>query len=488
MAPREYGGSAYGGAQAARQDRTGGAIPVPGFDASYFVFAAGGAAPYGGSTYGGRRALARPAAGIAALPDPDAAAVTCTWWWAYGEAVTVVRVEPDGTRVPVRGAEGTSPVGRSRSNPASNPTARDAATGYSAGANTTVGRRTGLTGLPVDRVSTAIRGTATAAGQAAIVADLDLAAPAPTRHGFIVQTSALATTLGLAIEWFDSAGVTISPTTYPVAASVRTSAAAGPVWAEIDVTTWPQGAAVGVVSHIATGLPAAGWLQVTARILGDAGDVDGPGSWFDGDTLGGGWVGAAGLSRSILGPLQTVVDAEAPLDVDVVYELAAGSTPGWTVRSTPIRLDGVRVFAGSGRWGSRRRALLTHPGQARTVRVWIEDAPELTRGITEGRHRVRGRANLVVVQAGERDGATGSLTLISEDPGELGRLLGMLEVPSPMLLRLPAQLQYPPVWWLTFGEVTVAPLERSGRIPVRKLTAAVTTVDRPSVAAGLIAV
>lgn len=486
-AQQRYGGSAYGGATRARESRPGGAILVPGFDAAYYLFVTGGGARYGGAAYGGRRQLTRPAAGIAALPDPAAGAVTLQWWWGFGDAVTVFRIDPDGSRVPVRGAEGVTPVGPSRLNPSSNPRARDGVEGYAAAANTTLSQRTGLTPGEVRGVTTAVRGTATAAGQAGIVASLDAASPLLSTYGFEVQTSAVAATLGLSIEWFDASSASLGSTFYPLPAADRTRAAAGLAWVTPTTDTFPSGAAIGVPTYVATGLPAGGWVQVTARISEAGSALTGP--YFDGDSLGGGWIGAPGLSFSRLGQQNLVVDAEAPLDVPIVYEMTCASVPGWLVRSEPVTLPSAGVFSSSGRWGSRRRALLTHPGQARTVRVWIEDAPSLDSDIEEGQFKVKGRRRKVVVQAAERDGYESSLSIYTEDGEELERLLDMFAVPSPMLLRLPGNLVgYPPVWWVSFGKLSIEPLERSGLIPVRKITVPITEVDRPSVAAGAIAI
>lgn len=488
-APPRIGGSAVGGSTRARESRPGGAIVVPAYDAAYYLSSTGRSTAIGGSAIGGRRQLVRPAAGIVALPDAPAGTVTLQWWWAYAQTCTIVRIDADGTRTPVRGGEGIAPVGASRTNPQTNPRARDSLTGYSAGANTTLSRQTGLTPGPVAGVSAAVRGTAAAAGAVVVSVPGDAVSTAPATYGFEAQTSAVATALGLSVEWFDGNSTTLGSILYSVSSADRTRAAAGLAWLTVAVDTAPAAAAVGVLSYRAAGLPAGGWLQLSGRMLVPGTDTPpAPTDYFDGDSLGAAYIGTDGVSFSQIAQLQTLVDAEAPLDAPVSYEVTASSVPGWLVRSEAVRIPGAAVFGSAGRWGSRRRALLTHPGQARTVRLWIQDAPELEDDIAEGRHRVKGRRNLVVVQAAQRDGWTSSLDIWCETGDELDRLLDMLAVPSPMLLRLSGDLVgYPPNWWQTWGKVRLAPLERSGRIPLRKLTVPVTTVDRPTVA-GAIAV
>lgn len=480
-----YGGAAYGGSRTPGPGGRGGdALLVPGYNAAYTISSRGsGRSAYGRAAFGGRRTVARPAAGLFAVPDPDSGAVTVPWWAAFVETATITRVDGGGARTPVRGGEAMAPAGPWRRNPSSNPIARDSADGYVGGANTTVSRTTDRPQpAPLERVTTAVRGTAAAAGAATIVTSLDPTGPMTTTFAAALRTSVVATALRLQVAWYDRDSTLISTSTYPVPDAVRTAAGAAAQWGTVTVDTWPSGAVLGVVSWSATGLPAGGWLEVTARISEVGAALTGP--WFDGDSLAAAWIGTPGLSHSAQGALATLVDAEAPLDTDLVYELTLSTLPGWVARSEPVRLESEAVFGrGTGdRWRSRRRCLLTHPGQARTMPAWVQDAPEVSNDLEQEAHALPGRRRKVVVSADVRSGDEGEIVFITESREERARLLELLDDGSPLLVRLPPALQYPPLWWLAFGSLSTEALERSGRVPVRKLTVPFIEVDRPAVA------
>lgn len=476
------GADVLGGSRQTRGGRQGG-LTVPGYAAAYYWTATGGLPAVGQAALGGRTARTFPSAGLSAAADPTDGTVTVPLWWAWADTATLTRITPDGTRTPVRGSPISLP-GPSRRNASSNPKARDDLTGYAAGSNTTITRLTGLT-TALEKVTTGVRATATAAGAATVQLTLDAAAVVSSVYGLLARTSAAASSIALSVTWYDAFGVSLGVQTFSLPPSAVTVAATAWAWSTI-VAAGPAGAVTGVASWVASGLPAGGTFDLTARVTEGGGDIGA--TYFDGDYRGGSWIGTAGLSYSDLAALAFVVDTETPLDVPVRYELSNPAFPGFIALSDPVTINASDVFGGGGRWGTRRRALLTHPGMARTVRVWIEDAPTLDSDIGQGEFKVRGRRRKVVVQSAQRDGYESSLTLITEDGDEFARLLGMLEVPSPMLLRLPAGLLYPPLWWLSFGKLSIEPLERSGMIPVRKISVPVTEVDRPSVTVGPVAV
>lgn len=468
-----YGEAAYGGSLVALGDPDYGGTTVADFDAVYFWARTGAIDAYGEAAYGGRSTTSYPSAGLFAAPDPDTSVVTVPVWWAFASLVTLTRVDvATGERTPVRDSPITMPAG-SRRNPASNPKASDTTTGHAAGTNTTLTRLTGLT-TPFPRVTTGFRATATAAGGVAVAFSLDPVAPSDTTIALLVRALGGASGIGLSVAWYNAASTLLTTTTHPVPAAVVTAATTG--WAQATVTVGgaPVGAVTGVVSITGSGLAAAGMLDFTARITAVGSTV---GEYFDGDYPGSAWTGTPGLSYSDQSPIVSVVDAECPLDVPVRYELTSGTAAGFVASSQPVTLPGDRLLG-----TDRRRCLLTHPGRAQTIPVWIEAAPEVTRPIEQGTFKVIGRRRPVVISDPRRGADTGELTLVAETFEERDRLLAMLDDGSPLLLRAPAAFGWPPLWWLSIGSVVISPVLHYAPLQHRRITVSVTEVDRPSAA------
>lgn len=470
---QQYGRVTYGGSPVARTPRESGGYDVPGYDSVYYWSLRGIAASYGQAAYGGRRTFNLPAAGLFAEPDPAAGTVSIPLWWAYADEVIVSRRDADGTVTPLRDSPIRLDRALSRTNQASNPKVRDNSTGYTAGTNTTLSRLQNQT-LPTPYVTTALRATATAAGTARFQLATE-AAPAGARtYGQWIRTSALASAIQLSITWFNISSVELSTQTYSTGTVGRTQAVGAYSWTTIVVDSWPENAITGVVSYLATGLPAGGTMDITGRLV-EAGAVLGNG-YFDGDFPGAGWSGTPGMSASLISPITYAVDAEAPLDSPVVYELTNALVPGFVASSELITLDSTHVRA-------PRDALLTHPGLTRTIPVWVETEPEITRPIEQASFQVIGRRRLIVVTAPQRGSDTGSLTFVVEGIEERKRLLDMLDDGSPLLLRAPASYGHPPLWWLSFGDVSIeAPGNGVASYDLRRITATFTEVDRPSAA------
>lgn len=469
-----YGRAAYGGGTVPRAARPGDALVIPGFESIFYWTTTLASAAYGSAAYGGRSAARFPSAGLAAVPDPSGAVTNLAIWWAFADVVSVIRIDPDGQQVPVRDSEALAmPAGTSRRNRSSNPSARDSLTGYTAGSNTTLSRLTDQdTGL--EGVTTAVRGTATAAGTALVGLNIDQQNPGRDQYAWRVRTSALAATLGLSIAWYDSDSLLITTQTYLVDTATRTAAAAGWTDATVTIETWPGDARVGVVSYVATGLPAGGTLDVTARLR----ETVIAGGYFDGDSTPAAWIGTPGLSYSETAALVYVRDFEAPLDVPVTYRLTSSAAPGYVATSEEVTLPSVL-----GPEVGVRQALLTHPGLAHTMRVWIEAEPDsITNAMPQGVFEIDGRRHPVVITAEQRSGDRGTLTFIAETFDEAARIRAFLDDGSPLLLRTPAAWGHPPNWWLSFGDLTRKAWTHQASRQLRRLEVPFIEVSRPSLA------
>lgn len=453
---------------------TAGGYRVPGSQDVFFWTAAAGAA-WSGAAWGGAVRLERALGGIVAVPDPAAGMVTVRAWWAYASALRLVRVDAAGRRIPVRGAP-LSVTARTRRNNASVPRFRDGVDGVTATSGT-LSPLTGLTGAALPRdITTGARVTAPSSGTATLRFDRDVLPPYPTTMGMFVRTSALASALRLDIDWYDLSSVLIASTSV-APASIAVSQAVGEFsWCTFAIAG-PTGSQVtgqaGQARLTGTGLGAGGTLDVTGRLWED-GDLTG--DFFDGDTLGGSWRGTSGASSSTLAPVVSILDAEAPLDVPLVYELTAGSAPGYAALTNPVELSVGQVLR------SKRQTWMTHPGLGKAIRVWIEDDPTVTSPLERETFKVIGRKRKVSVSDTQRGGDEGDLTFITETEDEYNQLRAFLDDGSPLLLRMPHQLRHPPLWWLSFGDVTSGPPTRWARHPIRKVKADFVEVDRPSAA------
>lgn len=472
-----YGRAAFGGGTRPSNARQPGAIAVPGYDSVFYWTSTLPTAPYGRAAYGGRSSSFYPTAGVAAIPDPAGAVTNLVLWWAFADSVAVTRVHPDGSRVQVRDAEAvTMPRSSSRRNRSSNPKARDNLTGYTAGTNTTLSRITGLTIVVEDAntITTAARGTATAAGTVEINTPVDAASPVREDYQWRARTSAVATTLGLSVDWYDRNSALLATQTYLVDSATRTAAVADFTTAQVSTATRPSDSVLGVVSYIGTGLPAGGTLDITGRLRETT--IAGP--YFDGDSPYAAWMGTPGLSFSQQGVVVYVHDFEAPLDVPVSYAITSSAAPGYVATSEPVTLA-----AQLGQGVGVREVLMTHPGLTHTIRVWIESEPDsISKAMEQGVFEIEGRRFPVVITGEQRGSARGSLTFVAETFDERDRLERFLDDGSPLLLRCPADYGHPPNWWLSLGDLDIKHWTHHARKPLRRLTVPFIEVERPSVA------
>lgn len=466
---------AWAGAVASGGSVVGG-YPVPGVQDVFYWTAQNASGPWAAGAWGGALYTERASGGIIARAAAEAGTVSITAWWSYATSLIVTRIDADGTRVPVRDSSGV-PSAATRRNNASNPRFRDGTAQVSA-ASGTLSWLSDQTGIPAEGVSTAARVTANASGQAGLRFDGDTVPSYATTMGMLIRTSVAAASLALVTDWYDLASNLVATTTVSPASIAAAQANGAYSWCEFDLGVAPQAAQYGRSRVAATGLGAGGTLDVTTRLWQDGDTLDGP--YFDGDTFGGSWRGTPGVSSSTLAAPVMLTDAEAPLDVPFTYEVRNPVAPGYAALSQPLTLPSTPP---RGQWGSIRTGLLTHPGLAATMRVWVWGEPEtITNPLEQAAFKIKGRRRKVVVSDTQRGGDEGTITFVAEDFAERERLKAFLDDGSPLLLRFPASYGHPPLWWLSFGDALWKTTNNRAAHPLRTLEVPFTEVDRPDAA------
>jgi hypothetical protein len=230
--------------------------------------------------------------------------------------------------------------------------------------------------------------------------------------------------------------------------------------------TAPDGAAtVGTIKVVANGLPANGWLDLDA-ILIEQGQTNG--AYFDGDVLGGQWLGTPELSASVLAPIVELEDGECPLDVPVSYELYIPALTGGRMTSPLVTLD------------SQGKTWLTHPAQpAEPIVVDLRKTPVLTRKVQQGIFQPIGRKFPVVKSAAQRQAPSGQIDFNALSWAERDKLLQLFDDLSPVLVRAPGDHGMQPMW-LALGDLTEDPENRKGWQDARLLSAPFVEVDAPA--------
>lgn len=459
------GGAAYGGAREIPTAPGGGIITDPANPDTpgYRWSTQPGGGPWAGIGWAGGGSVSIPAAGgLSVEPDPNTATVGLRAWWSGAPFLRLLRIQ--GTeRVPVRGAYPVRATTPTRRNRCTNPSFETDTTGWVAGTNTTATRvldAAAPSGTAVGRLS------ATAAGAVSTIVPGAPATQDRVQVSLALRLSVAPTgALSLTQTWQDSEGVALP-------ASVATLPAADlPAYVGAFrrtphlVLVPPPGAAQGSLTLAVAGLPAAATADIDAALIETGTAV---GDYFDGDTPTGSWTLLAHRSESLLAAALEVLDAEAPLDVPVSYELTAPNAPGFRVLSEPVTLP------------SRDRAWLTHPERAAPLSVHVEAEPELTYPIAQGIFTVHGRPRPVVVSASVRGSAAGGYRMASFRFADRDQLLDMLSDGSPLLLRMPARLGHGPSEWIAVGDVTVSVDGHGGWERPRHFTLPYRVVDPPA--------
>lgn len=441
-----YAGRSYGGTRDVPAASTTPVITDPANPAgSGWRFDSQGAGgPYGGVAYGGGGVLGRPASGgISATADPLLGIVRLAAWWASAPYLRVTRLL--GTeRTPVRGAYPLTVLNGTRRNQCTNPSAEVDTAGWLAGANTTLSRIVEAA-MPAGVAAFRLRATAGGAVNGTVPVSLPLVEGAP-RLSFALRLSAQPSgALTATVTWRDSAAAVIGTSV----ATIATGSLSGYInrWDRTPVLALDPppgvagatgGAASGTLVLSVAGMAANGTADIDAVLI-EGGTSDGV--YFDGTSPFAAWAGTAHASISTLAAVQEFIDAEAPLDVPVSYEVTAPNQPAFRIVSEPVTLP------------SEDRTWLSSPTTGAILSVTVAREPKTTRAITRGVFPVLGRARPIAVSASRRQSAAGTLTLWAMNFAERDALRDVLDDGSPLLLRAPARLGHGPGEWVSIGDV-----------------------------------
>lgn len=439
--------------------------PVPGGSGVYYYGDENGKYPYAyGGWAGARPEILSTPGGVSAVPRPDTGVVEVTGWWPNATHLHFVRIDPDGTRRPVRGGLGVAVTGESRRNAVTNPSVETGSNGYVPGVgNPTLTRVNDTADSPAGEYY--LRGTIASSGQCGITVPTSFLAETFATAGATIRLSARPTALRFEIGWTNSVGGALSATNVTFTADQVNTVVNQ--WARLAATvTPPAGAVTPTFKVVADGMPSGGKMELDALTF-EAATTDG--SFFDGDSLGAVWLGTADLSVSLLSSMVTVVDADCPLDVAVQYLVADPQLTGGYAVSNDVFLAAPGRFC----W-------LTHPLRGLPVRCDLRSVPTLQRDIDQGVYWPIGRSNALVVSAPYRRGATGEITFNAVSFAERDTLLDLLMDGVPVLLRAPARYGYGLGRWWSMGTLTEDREQRLAYQDVMALVAQGTEVDAPS--------
>lgn len=444
--------------------------PIPGGTATFVYIAQTGVGPLALRTLAGYTpAGTYPGGGIIVSPMAATGTMSVTAWWPDAPVLLLLRVTPDGALTPVRGGYPATPSAATRRNLCPNPSAEAGLNGYAAGTGTPTLSSTARLGDPSGGVL-ALRATVAGAGTNEVTIPTTLTGVAAT-IGLDVRFSARPTAVTVTVGWTSATGGALTPSVVTLSADeVNTSVSQ---WGRQAVTvTPPTGATASTTKITATGMSAGGTMDLD-RVMIEAGST--VGSYVDGSVLGGIWTGTTALSTSVVAPIVTVSDGEAPLDVALSYILYGPGVTGGRMLSPPAVLS-----TGDTAW-------ITHPARpSAPVAVQPTITPVLTHALDQATFRVLGRTNPVVVSSANRIAPSGSITLDAPAFADRDVLLGLLADGSPMLLRTPQNFGYGYGMWLAFGDVVEDPGERAPWQQTRALTAPIQVVDPPAAANSVI--
>lgn len=442
--------------------------PVPGGSGAYYWSAWNGFYPWSYAAWAGAAPqLAEILGGVVAVPDPELGVMNVQGWWPDATVLHFVRIHPDGSRHPVRGAYGLIVDEPTRTNYGTNPSFEVGLNGVVTDAGTpTLTRIDTSTDPTVPMGQYAMRATVAGAGSNGVTIPTSLTGALPVVIAFDIRLSVRPTGLRVAVSWTDSIGGALATTTFNVDNDTINETVSQ--WGRVVATlTPPAGAVTPTVKIIADGVTAGSTMDLDGVTIEKSTTSDG--ARFDGDSLGGAWTGTEGLSTSRLAPIQTIADGECPLDVPVTYVVANPALTGGLVMSSAVGLPSV------GRW-----CWLTHPLRATgPVRVDLKRVPNLEHGIEQGTFFPIGATQAVVVSTRRRTPAT-ELIFNATSFGERDTLLDLMSDGMPLLLRAPARYGYGTGTWWALGTVVEDREERLAHQDAMILTAQGVSVREPS--------
>lgn len=413
--------------------------PIPGGTATW-LYETNGSRAYGIRGWAGRLSQSNyPGGGISIRPVPDNGVMEITAWWPDADILALLRVEPDGTLVEVRGGSPVAVPGVTRRNLCQNPS-------FEAGLNGTVpDAGTPTLTNPID--GTAARGlaylkaTVASAGQDGVVIPTALTPSPIYTVAFDLRLSALATSVTVQGSWVDATGAALVATSATLSAYdiVRSQT----VFARqvVSLTASP-GSVNGTIKIIAGGMPAGGNMSLDGVTV-ERGATDG--SYFDGATYGATWTGTAALSTSILAPLCVVRDGECPTDRAVRYKLVNPALSGGTMTSDYATLS------------SDGKVWMTHPTTPDSpLRIFVEKRPLRGKQAGQGVFQAINDPLPLVVAPRRRSGwrSTEDIALWTFGSAETERLWEIFDDNLPVLLRAPLNHNYGPGLWISLGDLS----------------------------------
>lgn len=442
--------------------------PIPGDPATFSYNTQLGARPWAGFAWAGGYPLAAyPGGGVLAHPDASHGVVTVSAWWPDAPVLQLVRITSDGVRTPVRGGYPITVTTTTRRNYISNPSVEVGANGYvpADGAPTLAQ----LADAAAPAGAAVLRSTNAGSGSNGVTVPTALTVVPLGRQvtvGWSMRTSARPTTVTVTIAWTDALGGALSSNTATLTAD-QINASVSQFGRQVITVTPPTGAVTPNMKIVAGGMPAGGTMDLDALTFElDATD----GSFFDGRTLGGVWVGTADLSASVLSPVATISDGECPTDVLVSYQVSNPGITGGRVVSDPTMLV------------SNGTTWLTHPLQSSSpVAVNLTAVPKQERAVEQGSFLPIGAARPIVVTSARRQASTGTFELVVFSFAERDALVTLFATPSPILLRPPGIFGYTAGLWLALGTITEDRQDGKGWQATVFLVCEFVEVDTPSV-------
>lgn len=435
---------------------------VPGGTTSYTYDAQVGTRPLAlaGLAGGGPQAT-YPGGGIILVPQPDLGVMRILAWWPDATSLQLIRTAAPQPPLMVRGGSPLPVTAPTRRNWSTNPTA-DTTTGYTAGTGaptiTSVARGDAIGGNLVHAV---IAGSGTC--------EVNLPGTIPTglaaTVGVDLRTSATPTAVTVTAAWLDAVGGSAGSTSASLTAA-QAVFSVGQLYRQTFTLTVPAMAATGTLKITVTGLPTGGQVDLDRLTLESAGT---DGSYVDGSVLGGMWLGTAGASASVIAPVMTLDDGEAPFDTPMHYQLTNNAITGGRMLSPDAILP------------STGQAWLTHPGQpGAPFTVTPRLVPVVTYPLPQGRFRPLGRRAAVVVSAAQRQSGEGEIAFNAVSVVEQQKLMSVFADGQPVLLRTPADFVQWDDQWIALGDLVVDPESRLVYQDAWLLKASYVEVDPPS--------
>ncbi|QWF78697.1 hypothetical protein [Amycolatopsis sp. CA-230715] len=413
---------------------------------------AGGASP---PTY--------PGGGVSIRPVPEAGVMQVTAWWPDATVLQIIREHSDGTLWPVRGGNPLFVTRPTRRNYALNPSLEVGLHGYVADAgNPTLAR---VTGGSAARGGAYLAATIAAAGPVGVTVPTSIPSTPDVTIGVDLRFSARPSAVTVQITWTDLAGVPLPASTAALTTD-QINQSVDQFARQVVKLSTPAGAVTPTVKVIAAGMPAGGVMALDGFTVERYSTA---GSFFDGATYGGTWLGPAGLSASILAPLLNFADGEAPLDIPLRYRVVNPASTGGTMTSQLATL-----LSGGRTW-------LTHPSRTdRPLVVQVGAVPKRTRESPRGVFYPLGATYPIIVSSSQRRAPTGELSLGALSFAERDELLAVFADLQPVYLRPPAEFGYGTGMWLSLGDLDEDPGDRRAYQGTRILTAPFHEVAAPS--------